>query len=77
MTCFPIHQIWGIQPKSRISLMLGPVLCGSAFLREPLVRFRHFKIYVMILRVWVWARFSQNLNPSVPVLSCFFKFKNL
>ncbi len=46
-------------------------------LREPPVRFWHFKIYVIVVQVRVWARFFQNLNPSVPVLSHFLKSKNL
>jgi hypothetical protein len=50
---------------------------GSSFLREPPVRFWHFKIYVIVVQVWVWARFFQNLNLSVPVLSHFLKSKNL
>jgi hypothetical protein len=48
-----------------------------SFLREPPVRFWHLKIDATILFVRVWARLLQNLNPSVPVLSHFFKFKNL
>jgi hypothetical protein len=37
---------------------------GSSFLREPPVRFGHFKIYVIVVQVRVCARFFQNLNPS-------------
>jgi hypothetical protein len=32
---------------------------------------------VIVVQVRVWARFFQNLNPSVPVLSHFLKSKNL
>ncbi len=56
---------------------LKPMLSYSSFLKKPSVWFWHFKVYVMIIWAWVWAMFFQNLNPSVLVLSHFFKSKNL
>ncbi len=47
-----------------VSLASQPVFSRSSFLREPSsIWFWHFKIYVTVLWVRVWANFYQNLNP--------------
>jgi hypothetical protein len=79
---------WSFLPPNQVTLQITltrdvfsfkfePVLFGFSFLREPLVLFWHFKIYVTIPLVHVSARFFQNLNLSIPILAHFFKFKNL